>query len=62
MSYILRKARWLANNFAAGIFYALSFGYINFWFRPPCGALMRPQAFDVNVFSSGTGTDTFLFI
>lgn len=26
---------------------------------PPCGALMRPQAFDVNVFSSGTGTDTF---
>lgn len=30
------------NNFAAGIFYAHGFGYINFWFRPPCGALMRP--------------------
>ena len=30
------------NIFAAGIFYALSFAYINLWFRPPCGALMRP--------------------
>lgn len=29
------------NNFAAGIFYVHSFD-INFWFRPPCGALMRP--------------------
>lgn len=30
------------NNFAAGIFYVHSFGYIPIGFRPPCGALMRP--------------------
>nr|DAV70590.1 MAG TPA: hypothetical protein [Caudoviricetes sp.] len=29
MRYILRKARWLANIIAAGIFYVLSLCYIN---------------------------------
>ncbi len=42
--YHLKQAREGSPiNIAAGIFYVHSFGYIPIGFRPPCGALMRPQ-------------------
>ena len=50
----LRKARRLANNFAAGIFYAHGLSYSSV----PCGALMRPLPFSR---CSATGSGTFSF-
>ena len=50
----LRKARRLANNFAAGIFCVHGLSYSSV----PCGALMRPLPFSR---CSATGSGTFSF-